>query len=119
MHLRVHWKNKDQIADYAAGNFRVMSCTMALGMGQNWDCCWYVVVMGDGDPSSTLQMLGRAGRDRRPGLGLMFWEEKRAGGRNSVKEFDGLTLQTDNDRLDADLRITPVCLRIAFKVDNM
>lgn len=100
---------KDRIADYAAGKFRVMSCTMALGMGQNWDCCRYVVVMGDGDPSNTLQMLGRAGRDRRPGLGLMFLEEKRAGGRNSVRAFDGLTEQTDDDRLDA-LRITPVCL---------
>lgn len=84
-----------------------MSCTMALGMGQNWDCCRYVVVMGDGDPSNTLQMLGRAGRDRRPGLGLMFLEEKRAGGRNSVRAFDGLTEQTDDDWLDA-LRITPV-----------
>lgn len=52
-------------------------------------------------------MLGRAGRDRRPGLGLMFLEEKRAGGKNSVRAFDGLTEQTDDDWLDA-LRITPV-----------
>lgn len=108
---------KDRVAGYAAGDFKVMSCTMALGMGQNWDCCRYVVVLGDGDPSNTLQMLGRAGRDRRPGLGIIFVQKYRAGGKNNIEEYDGLANQTDDDRLDA-LRITPVCLRIAFTVDN-
>lgn len=109
---------KARVDDYTEGKFRVMSCTMALGMGQNWNCCRQVIVMGDGDPSNTLQMLGQCGRDGRPGLGIMFVEQNRKGGRNSVQDFDHLLTWTDNDRMDA-LRITPVCLRVAFTVDNM
>lgn len=108
---------KSRVDDFASGKFRVMSCTMALGMGQNWNCCRQVIVMGDGDPSNTLQMLGRCGRDGRPGLGIMFVEEKRTAGRNSVADFGGLKVWSDDDRMDA-LRITPVCLRVAFTVDN-
>lgn len=109
---------KDRIDDYADGKFRCMACTMALGMGQNWSCCRWVIVLGDGDPADTLQMLGRCGRDQRPGLGIIFLPEDRKGGRNTIEAFDGLEVQSDDDRMDA-LRKTRCCLRAAFTVDTM
>ncbi|KAH9448797.1 hypothetical protein Pst134EA_028094 [Puccinia striiformis f. sp. tritici] len=105
------------VEDYAKGVFPIISCTMALGMGQNWSRVRSVIQMGRADPSSICQMIGRCGRDGRPGLAIMLVEKTRKGGKNSVEEFNTNAEQGHDDRMDA-LAITPVCLRIAFAIDN-
>ncbi|POW01468.1 hypothetical protein PSHT_12514 [Puccinia striiformis] len=47
----------------------------------------------------------------------MFVEENRRNGKNCVADFTNPYVQTDDDRMDA-LAITPVCLRVAFTLDN-
>ncbi|KAA1137117.1 ATP-dependent DNA helicase sgs1 [Puccinia graminis f. sp. tritici] len=108
----------DCIEDFAAGKFPMISCTMALGLGQNWKRVRMVVHMGRGDPASICQMIGRCGRDGRPGLAVLFVEKNRRNGKNSVNQFAPAAYQSDPDRMDA-LAITPVCLRIAFSMDNL
>ncbi|KAH9470239.1 hypothetical protein Pst134EA_007504 [Puccinia striiformis f. sp. tritici] len=90
---------------------------MALGLGQNWSRVRSVIHMGRGDPAAICQMLGRCGRDGRPGVAIMFVEKSRIGGKNNINQIvDGIE-QSDDDRMDA-LAITPVCLRIAFALDT-
>jgi ATP-dependent DNA helicase RecQ len=108
----------DCIDDFASGRFPLISCTMALGLGQNWKRVRLVVHIGRGDPASVCQMIGRCGRDGRPGLAIMLVEKNLRNGKNSVDQFAPGALQTDPDRMDA-LAITPVCLRIAFSLDNL
>ncbi|KAH9471514.1 hypothetical protein Pst134EA_005409 [Puccinia striiformis f. sp. tritici] len=108
----------DTVRDFADAKFPIISCTMALGLGQNWKRVRKVVHMGRGDPASISQMIGRCGRDGRPGLAVLFMEKTRRKGKNSVAQFTRGAFQTDEDRLDA-LAITPVCLRIAFSLDNL
>ncbi|OAV90482.1 hypothetical protein PTTG_28294 [Puccinia triticina 1-1 BBBD Race 1] len=91
---------------------------MALGLGQNWKRVRRVIHMGRGDPSPISQMIGRAGRDGRTGLAILFMERHRKFGKNRVEEFTGEDDQEDDCRMDA-LAVTPVCLRIAISVDNM
>ncbi|KNE92381.1 hypothetical protein PSTG_07414 [Puccinia striiformis f. sp. tritici PST-78] len=114
--------NKDKlkvVQDYADGLFPIISCTMALGMGQNWSRVRSVIQIGRADPASICQMIGRCGRDGRPGLAIIIVEKSRRGGKNSVGDFDPNVLYDGhNDRMDA-LAITPVCLRIAFSMDNL
>ncbi|KAI7963771.1 hypothetical protein MJO29_004198 [Puccinia striiformis f. sp. tritici] len=105
------------VKDYANKVFPVISCTMALGMGQNWSRVRAVVQMGRADPATICQMIGRAGRDGRPGLAIIYSEKRRVGGKNTLEDFGDLTSQRDEDRMDA-LAVTPVCLRIAFAIDN-
>jgi ATP-dependent DNA helicase RecQ len=105
------------VEDYAEQVFPVVSCTMALGMGQNWSRVRSVIHMGRGDPSAICQMMGRCGRDGRAGLAIIFVEKKRVGGKNQLGDFSSGVLQSDDNRMDA-LAITPVCLRIAFALDN-
>ncbi|EFP93033.2 uncharacterized protein PGTG_18874 [Puccinia graminis f. sp. tritici CRL 75-36-700-3] len=105
------------VEDFAEEKFPMISCTMALGMGQNWSRVRRVIQMGRGDPSAICQMVGRAGRDGRPGLAILFVEKTRKGGKNKVDAFDWSKKVVENDRMDA-LAITPVCLRIAFAIDN-
>jgi hypothetical protein len=63
-------------------------------------------------------MMGRCGRDGRPGLAILFMEEKRKKGKNSVNNFNvGKKELTDDDRMDA-YAVTPVCLRVASAADN-
>ncbi|KAA1074287.1 ATP-dependent DNA helicase sgs1 [Puccinia graminis f. sp. tritici] len=102
---------------FANKQLPVVSCTMALGMGQNWSRVRFVIQMGRSDPSAICQMIGRAGRDGKPGLAIVYVEPNRDGGKNCLEDFDGCDKQTDEDRMDA-LAITPVCLRIAFAIDN-
>ncbi|EFP76488.1 uncharacterized protein PGTG_02929 [Puccinia graminis f. sp. tritici CRL 75-36-700-3] len=90
---------------------------MALGLGQNWKRVRMVAHMGRGDPAQIAQMIGRCGRDGRNGLGVLFMEKTRRTGKNSADQFTRGAVQTDEDRIDA-LAITPVCLRIAFALDN-
>ncbi|KAA1139300.1 ATP-dependent DNA helicase sgs1 [Puccinia graminis f. sp. tritici] len=105
------------VEDFASKRFPVISCTMALGMGQNWSRVRCVIQIGRSDPSAICQMIGRAGRDGRPGLAIVYVEPKRTDGKNSLDDFEGCDRQNDEDRMDA-LAITPVCLRIAFAIDN-
>ncbi|POW12633.1 hypothetical protein PSTT_04205 [Puccinia striiformis] len=107
----------DVATDFGAGTFPVVSATMALGLGQNWSRVRSVIHMGRGDPAAICQMLGRCGRDGRPGVAIMFVEKSRIGGKNNINQIvDGIE-QSDDDRMDA-LAITPVCLRIAFALDT-
>jgi superfamily II DNA helicase RecQ len=107
----------DVADDFAAGKFPIVSATMALGLGQNWSRVRSVIHMGRGDPAAICQMLGRCGRDGRPGVAIMYVEKTRIGGKNQVDQIlDGVE-QSDDDRMDG-LAITPVCLRIAFSLDT-
>ncbi|KAA1131707.1 ATP-dependent DNA helicase sgs1 [Puccinia graminis f. sp. tritici] len=106
------------VDQFANGTFPIISATMALGLGQNWKRVRMVAHMGRGDPAQIAQMLGRCGRDGRMGLGLMFVEKTRRSGKNTVNQFTRGAAQSDEDRIDA-LAITPVCLRIAFSMDNL
>ncbi|POW21733.1 hypothetical protein PSHT_02101 [Puccinia striiformis] len=109
---------KTEVADdFGAGKFPIVSATMALGLGQNWSRVRSVIHMGRGDPAAICQMLGRCGRDGRPGVAIMFVEKTRVGGKNQIHQIlDGVE-QSDDDRMDG-LAITPVCLRIAFAIDT-
>lgn len=109
----------DRAEDFVASRYPVVCCTMALGLGQNWKLVRRVIVMGRMDPATVVQMFGRCGRDGRPGVGILFVEEKRggAGSKNNPKEFGDPTNMTDDKRMDA-LAVTPVCLRVALAVDN-
>ncbi|POW02424.1 hypothetical protein PSTT_11764 [Puccinia striiformis] len=114
----------DIIEGFENHEFPVISCTMALGLGQNWKRVQSVVHMGRGDPASICQMIGRCGRgEDNPGLGIMFMETNRRNGKNKVEDFPNHEafsngyIQSEDDRMDA-LAITPVCLRIAFALDN-
>jgi hypothetical protein len=72
--------------------------------------------MGRANPLNICQMMGRCGRDRRPGLAVLFMEKKQRNGKNKIDNFEGIKEQTDNVCMDA-LAMTPVCLRIAFSLD--
>ncbi|OAV85953.1 hypothetical protein PTTG_30172 [Puccinia triticina 1-1 BBBD Race 1] len=112
-------KEKKEAVDlFNAEEFPCMSCTMALGLGQNWKRVRRVIHMGRGDPSTISQMIGRAGRDGRTGLAILFMERHRKFGKNRVEDFTGEDDQEDDCRMDA-LAVTPVCLRIAISVDNI
>ncbi|EHS62947.1 uncharacterized protein PGTG_22744 [Puccinia graminis f. sp. tritici CRL 75-36-700-3] len=72
---------------FAAGEFPVIACTMALGLGQNWKRVRSVVHVGQGDPASICQMIGRCGRGGSPGLAILFVEANQRSGKNTVDEF--------------------------------
>ncbi|EFP87618.2 uncharacterized protein PGTG_13989 [Puccinia graminis f. sp. tritici CRL 75-36-700-3] len=111
-------EKKEAVNDFNMGKFPCMSCTMALGLGQNWKRVRRVIHMGRGDPSTICQMMGRAGQDGKTGLAILMVEPHRKFGKNSVEEFTGEDNQEDDCRMDA-LAVTPICLRIAFSVDNL
>ncbi|PLW17290.1 hypothetical protein PCASD_18371 [Puccinia coronata f. sp. avenae] len=46
------------VKDFANSKFPVFSCTMALGLGQNWSRVRSVICMGRGEPSAISQMIG-------------------------------------------------------------
>lgn len=114
--------SKDKIkraADYSQGVFPLMSCTQALGLGQNWTRVRVVFVMGRMNPSDTIQMIGRAGRNGQAGLGIILVEPKRGGtGKNSLAEFEPDKSMSDDDRMDA-AAITNLCLRVSYSVDTL
>ncbi|PLW46028.1 hypothetical protein PCASD_03505 [Puccinia coronata f. sp. avenae] len=109
---------QDVERDFGEGVFPVITCTMALGLGQNWTRVRSVVHMGRGDPSAICQMIGRCGRDGKPGLAILFVEKTRTNGKNSISQFKAGVDQSDDDCMDA-LAVTPVCLHIAFAADNL
>ncbi|EFP86717.2 uncharacterized protein PGTG_13099 [Puccinia graminis f. sp. tritici CRL 75-36-700-3] len=106
------------VDQFSKEEFPIISATMALGLGQNWKRVRMVAHMGRADPAQIAQMIGRCGRDGRDGLALLFMEKNRRSGKNSVDQFKMGSAQTDEDRVDA-LAITPVCLRVAFSLDNL
>jgi superfamily II DNA helicase RecQ len=57
------------VEDFGNERFPVVSCTLALGMGQNWKRVQSLITMGRADPSATCQMIGWCGRDGKPGFG--------------------------------------------------
>ena len=63
-------------------------------------------------------MVGRCGRGGDPGLALLFVEPIRQNGKNSVEDFHNIEFQPGDNRMDA-LAVTPVCLRVAFSLDNL
>ncbi|KAA1079365.1 ATP-dependent DNA helicase sgs1 [Puccinia graminis f. sp. tritici] len=92
---------EDTIGGYEQGEFPMISCTMALGLGQNWKRVRRVVHMGRGDPSSICQMMGRCGRDGKPGLAILFMEPKRRFGLNTIEAISKGDKQTDDVRMDS------------------
>ncbi|KAI7940421.1 hypothetical protein MJO28_014073 [Puccinia striiformis f. sp. tritici] len=48
----------------------------------------------------------------------MFVEKNRCGGKNSVDQFKRGASQNNQDRLDA-MAITPLCMRVAYSMDNL
>ncbi|EFP77102.1 uncharacterized protein PGTG_03058 [Puccinia graminis f. sp. tritici CRL 75-36-700-3] len=96
--------NEDKLdctKDFENEDFPIFSSTMALGLGQNWKRVRCVIHIGRGDPSMISQMMGRCGRDGRPGLAILFMERKRKNGKNAVKDFgSGKEQLTDDDRMD-------------------
>lgn len=104
------------VTAFVSGGLAVLCCTLALGLGQNWQRVRRVVVLGRQDPCNFVQMAGRGGRDGRRGLALLLVEHKRLHGKNLISDFKTPTSMTDEDRMDA-LGITPVCLRVALAVD--
>ncbi|PLW54483.1 hypothetical protein PCANC_05648 [Puccinia coronata f. sp. avenae] len=109
---------EDIIEAFSSERLAVVSCTMALGLGQNWKRVRMVAHVGRGNPASLFQMIGRCGRDGRPGLALMLVEKSQKNGKNCVEDFDDETKQEEDNRMDA-MAITPVCLRIAYSLDNL
>lgn len=111
---------RDRCDHFVGRSFPIMCCTMALGLGQNWNIVRRVLVMGQMEPATVAQMVGRCGRDGRPGVGVLLVEENRSGvgSKNQVIDFGEVERMSDDERMDA-LAITPVCLRVAMAVDNM
>jgi superfamily II DNA helicase RecQ len=103
--------------DFGAGNFPVISATMALGLGQNLKRVQCVIHMGRADPASIVQMVGRCGRDGKTGLGILFMEPTCKKGFNNLDDFKEGVVQTDDVHMDA-LAITNLCLQVALTVDN-
>ncbi|KNE96145.1 hypothetical protein PSTG_10564 [Puccinia striiformis f. sp. tritici PST-78] len=75
------------VRDFVDAEFPIISCKMALGLGQNWKRVQKVVHMGRGDPALISQMIGRCRRDGRPGLAVLFVEKTQRKGKNSVAQF--------------------------------
>ncbi|PLW05441.1 hypothetical protein PCANC_26595 [Puccinia coronata f. sp. avenae] len=101
---------EDTILGYEDGSFPMISCTMALGLEQNWKRVHCVIHMGRGDPLSICQiMIGRCGRDGKPGLAILFMEKKRKSGINQLGGLTGpkVDKEADDTRMDA-LAVTPV-----------
>lgn len=107
----------NRIQDYTDRKFPVMSCTSALGLGPNWTHARIVVQLGRAGLSEITQVVGRVGRNKQPGLAVIYLEETRKQGLNSIDDFKDMTSQTDDQRMDA-LKFSKVCVRIALVLAN-
>jgi superfamily II DNA helicase RecQ len=108
----------DCIEDFSKGIFPVFSCTLALGLGQNWKRVQMAVHMGRGDPASIVQMVGRCGGNGCLGLAILFVEKNCRNGKNNLAYFKDRASPSDDNWMDA-LAITPVCLRACFSIDSL
>ncbi|PLW05275.1 hypothetical protein PCANC_27194 [Puccinia coronata f. sp. avenae] len=109
---------EDVISGFEHGDFLCISCTMALGLGQNWKRVRRVIHIGRGDLSCICQMIGRCGCDGRDGLAVLLVEPKRKFGLNTPEAIQKANKLSNDTRMDS-LAITPVCLQIAISVDNL
>ena len=109
---------EDTISDYEKEEFLCILCTTALGLGQNWKQVRRVIHMGRGDPLCINQMIGRCGCNGKTGLAILFVEAKRKFGLNTLEAIKKAGKEDNNTQMDS-LAITPVCLQIAFSVDNL
>lgn len=110
---------QERCADFVLGRFTVMCCTTALGLGQNWTRTRRVIVLGRGEPASICQMLGRCGRDGKPGLGFVMVEPSRALGKKTKISVSDVNDPFSEYRRTKDLAETVLCLRIVLAVDNL
>lgn len=94
-----------------------MSCTNALGLGQDWPTVMQVVVLGRMGLPELAQLFGRCGRGGSPGLAIHFVEKTRKSGVNSVVDLNDRKEMSDDDLMDA-FAITPICLRVALSLGN-
>ncbi|OAV87737.1 hypothetical protein PTTG_29303 [Puccinia triticina 1-1 BBBD Race 1] len=109
---------EDTISGHEREDFSCISCTMALGLGQNWKRVQRVIHMGRGDPSCISQMIGRCGRDGKQVLAIIFVEKKQKFGLNTPEAIKNADKKANDTRMDA-LAITPVCIRKALLIDNL
>lgn len=106
------------MTSFTKGEFAVMSCTGALGLGTNYEFVKQVVQLGRAGVPELTQIIGRVGRNKRPGLAVVYVEKSRKkGGKNEVTDFDDLKKQNDDDLMDA-WAITPICLQVALVLGN-
>lgn len=106
-----------RIEDYTGQAFALMSCTSALGLGQNWPHLMQVIQLGRAGVPETMQVIGRVGRSKQPGLAVVYVEEKRRGGLNTIDSFNDITQQSDDQLMDA-FAMTPICLQVAMVLGN-
>lgn len=107
-----------RVQEYGEGKFPILSCTSALGLGQNWTRVKICIIMGAMDPAESNQMAGRVGRDGKEGLVIHLVQPSMTPGKNSPADIEVSTNTNDEDRMHA-LRVTPCCLRVAYSVDNL
>lgn len=104
---------------YAEDKFPVISCTSALGLGQNWTKLQQVIQLGRAGVPEAAQVVGRVGQSKQPGLAIIYVEQKRRGGLNSIAEFDSLDpKKLNDDHLMDALAVTPICLQVALVLGN-
>ncbi|OAV85967.1 hypothetical protein PTTG_30161 [Puccinia triticina 1-1 BBBD Race 1] len=87
---------EDVISGYERGDFPCISCTMALGLGQNWKRVRRVIHIGRSDPLCICQMIGRCGRDGREGLAILLVEPKRKWGLNTPEAIHKANKDANN-----------------------
>lgn len=101
--------------DFEAGVFPIMTCTNALGLGQNWTRVRRVLIVGELDPMEVLQMAGRGGRDGRPVVAFLLVNPLSSELEGEITRLPNQSDQNDDHRMHA-MMITKVCLRIAFAI---
>lgn len=91
-----------------------MTCTNALGMGQNWTDTqsdhWGML-----DPLEALQMDGCGGRDGQHAMYFLLVKDQSRADKDSVKGLSNPTEHNNNHWMYA-MAITQVCLRVEFVV---
>ncbi|KAH9821690.1 hypothetical protein DFH28DRAFT_1217571 [Melampsora americana] len=95
-----------------------MSCTNALGLGQDWPSVMEVIVMGRMGLPELAQLFGRCGRGSSPGPAIHFVKENQPKGLNRVDEVNDYSLMSDDNLMDT-FSFTPICLCVALSLGNI
>lgn len=101
--------------DFVDGRFPIMTCTNALGLGQNWSRVRRVIILGEVDPLEVLQMAGRGGRDGRPAVAFLLVNPLSSELQVELNQLPDISEQNDDHRMHA-MMVTTVCLRVAFAI---